>query len=265
MSGLAVTMVVTEPRGRLNPSVAETTPPTGTWVRVSAAASCGHCAFCRVGDVVHCPDRKVPGLSYPGGWAQSITVPRRRARAHPRRARPLGRGPVRVRGRDDLQRRTESLRYRHGHDNRVRSYTLDPYGLVNKAGVWYLIADHRGEPALFRTDRALSATVLDEPVRHRDGLELADVWDRLRRHIDDIPAPLPVTVRRSVHQPMAAAVPGRLGGRHRLHRHGRPVRAAAQRPRADRLLLRHHRRRRQPGVPLPPRAAPRTARPPQRP
>lgn len=37
--------------------------------------SCGRCAFCRVGDVVHCPERKVPGLSYPGGWAQSITVP----------------------------------------------------------------------------------------------------------------------------------------------------------------------------------------------
>ncbi|WP_413098642.1 alcohol dehydrogenase catalytic domain-containing protein [Streptomyces sp. Inha503] len=37
--------------------------------------SCGHCAYCRVGDVVHCPERKVPGLSYPGGWAQSITVP----------------------------------------------------------------------------------------------------------------------------------------------------------------------------------------------
>ncbi len=37
--------------------------------------SCGHCAFCRAGDVVHCPERKIPGLSYPGGWAQSITVP----------------------------------------------------------------------------------------------------------------------------------------------------------------------------------------------
>ncbi|MFF7790339.1 alcohol dehydrogenase catalytic domain-containing protein [Streptomyces sp. NPDC007991] len=37
--------------------------------------SCGHCAFCRAGDVVHCPERKIPGLSYPGGWAQNITVP----------------------------------------------------------------------------------------------------------------------------------------------------------------------------------------------
>lgn len=37
--------------------------------------SCGRCVCCRVGDVVHCRDRKIPGLSYPGGWAESITVP----------------------------------------------------------------------------------------------------------------------------------------------------------------------------------------------
>ena len=86
------------------------------------------------------------------------------------------------------------LRYRHGRNNQVRSYTLDPYGLVNKAGVWYLAADHRSEPRLFRTDRALSAAILDEPARRRAGLELADVWDTLRRQVDDIPAPLLVTV-----------------------------------------------------------------------
>ncbi|NUS30327.1 MAG: alcohol dehydrogenase catalytic domain-containing protein [Streptomyces sp.] len=37
--------------------------------------SCGHCPPCRTGDVVHCAERKIPGVSYPGGWAQSITVP----------------------------------------------------------------------------------------------------------------------------------------------------------------------------------------------
>jgi predicted DNA-binding transcriptional regulator YafY len=86
------------------------------------------------------------------------------------------------------------LRYRHSEDGRVRSYTLDPYGLVNKAGVWYLVADHRGEPKLFRADRVHGASVLDEPVQRRDGLELAEVWDSLRRRIDDIPTPVTVTV-----------------------------------------------------------------------
>ncbi|HEY2240767.1 MAG TPA: YafY family protein [Streptosporangiaceae bacterium] len=87
------------------------------------------------------------------------------------------------------------LRYRHGRDRRLRTYTVDPYGLVNKAGVWYLVADHRGEPRLFRADRALSAVVLAEPVRRREGLGLADVWPPLRRTIDDVPTPVAVTVR----------------------------------------------------------------------
>lgn len=37
--------------------------------------SCGQCRFCQAGDVVHCPERMVPGRSYPGGWAHSVTVP----------------------------------------------------------------------------------------------------------------------------------------------------------------------------------------------
>ncbi|GGV87713.1 Zn-dependent alcohol dehydrogenase [Streptomyces gelaticus] len=37
--------------------------------------SCGHCIACRRGDVVHCPQRQIPGLSYPGGWSTTITVP----------------------------------------------------------------------------------------------------------------------------------------------------------------------------------------------
>ncbi|GER23885.1 hypothetical protein NCCP1664_23800 [Zafaria cholistanensis] len=37
--------------------------------------SCRHCASCRRGGIVHCPDRKIPGLSCPGGWAESVTVP----------------------------------------------------------------------------------------------------------------------------------------------------------------------------------------------
>ena len=37
--------------------------------------SCGHCPACRSGDVVHCPARQVPGLSYPGGWSTTVTAP----------------------------------------------------------------------------------------------------------------------------------------------------------------------------------------------
>jgi predicted DNA-binding transcriptional regulator YafY len=34
---------------------------------------------------------------------------------------------------------------------------VDPYGLVCKAGVWYLVADSNGEPRLFRVSRVASA------------------------------------------------------------------------------------------------------------
>lgn len=87
------------------------------------------------------------------------------------------------------------LRYRHGRDGSVRSYTLDPYGMVSKAGVWYLAADYRGAPHLFRADRIMAATLLDAPARLRDGVELADVWEDLRREIEDFPGQFPVTVR----------------------------------------------------------------------
>ena len=87
------------------------------------------------------------------------------------------------------------LRYRHGGESRVSSYTVDPYGLVDKAGVWYLVADHRGEPRLYRADRMVSAQLCEEAVRRRPGLELADVWEVLRSRIDDAPAEVAVAVR----------------------------------------------------------------------
>lgn len=37
--------------------------------------SCGHCTACRSGDVVHCAERQIPGLTYAGGWSTTITVP----------------------------------------------------------------------------------------------------------------------------------------------------------------------------------------------
>lgn len=37
--------------------------------------SCGQCAACRSGDVVQCPRRAIPGMSYAGGWSSTITVP----------------------------------------------------------------------------------------------------------------------------------------------------------------------------------------------
>ncbi|TJZ52907.1 WYL domain-containing protein [Streptomyces piniterrae] len=87
------------------------------------------------------------------------------------------------------------IRYRHSGETRTRTYTVDPYGLVAKAGTWYLVADRRGAPQLFRADRVASAAVTDAPVRRRAGVELADVWQVLRRGVEERPAPVRVTAR----------------------------------------------------------------------
>ncbi|MFF4489202.1 helix-turn-helix transcriptional regulator [Streptomyces sp. NPDC001544] len=87
------------------------------------------------------------------------------------------------------------LRYRHSGERDPQTYTVDPYGLVAKAGVWYLVADRRGGPRLFRADRVHSARVLDDPVRRRPGVELADVWEVLRRQVEEPPGGLEVSVR----------------------------------------------------------------------
>ncbi|MGA4839475.1 helix-turn-helix transcriptional regulator [Streptomyces sp. G45] len=76
------------------------------------------------------------------------------------------------------------VRYLHSGAEEPRAYTLDPYGLVAKAGVWYLVADRRGVPRLFRADRVRAAAVTDEPVRRRAGVELADVWAELKRRVE---------------------------------------------------------------------------------
>ncbi|MFI7245484.1 helix-turn-helix transcriptional regulator [Streptomyces qinglanensis] len=87
------------------------------------------------------------------------------------------------------------IRYRHSGDSRPRTYTVDPYGLVNKAGVWYLVADRRGSPALFRADRIAAATALEDPVRRREGIELAEVWRTLRRRVEERNRDVRVTAR----------------------------------------------------------------------
>jgi predicted DNA-binding transcriptional regulator YafY len=72
---------------------------------------------------------------------------------------------------------------------------VDPYGLVCKSGIWYLVADSDGEPRLFRVSRVVSAEADEAPVRRRDGVDLAELWQALRRQVEERPAPLGVRAR----------------------------------------------------------------------
>jgi predicted DNA-binding transcriptional regulator YafY len=87
------------------------------------------------------------------------------------------------------------LRYRSSGQGSASERVVDPYGLVCKAGTWYLVADQDGEPRLFRVSRVMAAVADEELVRRRDGVELAEVWASLRREVEDRPAPLEVVVR----------------------------------------------------------------------
>lgn len=90
------------------------------------------------------------------------------------------------------------LRYRHSGMRTARTYTVDPYGLVVKAGVWYLVADRDGEPRLFRADRVREAVLTEDPVVRRPGVELAQVWEKLRRQVEERRGE--VTLRVRVHR-----------------------------------------------------------------
>ena len=87
------------------------------------------------------------------------------------------------------------LGYRSSGQRSASERMVDPYGLVCKAGIWYLVADQGGEPRLFRVSRVTSAVVDEAPVRRRDGVELAGLWASLRREVEDRPVPLEVVVR----------------------------------------------------------------------
>jgi predicted DNA-binding transcriptional regulator YafY len=92
------------------------------------------------------------------------------------------------------------LHYRSSGQQQATERVVDPYGLVCKSGVWYLVADSAGAGRLFRVSRVVAADVCDEPVIRRDGVSLADLWEQLRRQVDERPTPVlvQVRVRRSV-------------------------------------------------------------------
>lgn len=73
------------------------------------------------------------------------------------------------------------VRYRRGKDDAVVRRTLDPLGLVLKAGVWYLLATSGpGEPRSYRASRISEATVLDEPSTVPPDFDLAEAWSARR-------------------------------------------------------------------------------------
>jgi predicted DNA-binding transcriptional regulator YafY len=67
------------------------------------------------------------------------------------------------------------LRYRRGLD-RVVDRVVEPYGLVCKAGTWYLLAGVGGEPRVYRVSRIEDAQLTDEAFERPAGFDLRAAW-----------------------------------------------------------------------------------------
>jgi predicted DNA-binding transcriptional regulator YafY len=85
------------------------------------------------------------------------------------------------------------IRYREGAT--VVSRRLDPLGLILKAGVWYLLAQRRGEERLYRVSRIVSARErAEESIRPPD-FDLAAAWARRSEDFERSRPHVEVTVR----------------------------------------------------------------------
>lgn len=74
--------------------------------------------------------------------------------------------------------RRVQLTYRH-HDNTVVERLVNPYGLVAKASVWYLVcttAESGGEMRVYRVGRILAAQLTDEHFERPEDFDLPAFW-----------------------------------------------------------------------------------------
>jgi predicted DNA-binding transcriptional regulator YafY len=89
------------------------------------------------------------------------------------------------------------VRYRHPGAGEPVSRHLDPFGLVCKAGVWYLVARRDGELRTYRVSRVQSVSTLDERFERPDDFELARFWNEAVVTFEAVAQPVEVNVRAS--------------------------------------------------------------------
>jgi predicted DNA-binding transcriptional regulator YafY len=70
------------------------------------------------------------------------------------------------------------MRYRRGDDGATIERTLDPLGLVLKAGTWYMVGRVGTNHRTYRVGRIDDLELLDEKFDRPDDFDLADYWTR---------------------------------------------------------------------------------------
>jgi predicted DNA-binding transcriptional regulator YafY len=85
------------------------------------------------------------------------------------------------------------LRYREGP--RVVQRTIDPLGLVLKAGAWYLIARRSAGMRVYRVSRVAAVRALPEAFERPPGFELEAFWEEWSRAFEQSRDRVEVTIR----------------------------------------------------------------------
>ncbi|NES13656.1 MULTISPECIES: YafY family protein [Micromonospora] len=117
-----------------------------------------------------------------------------------------------------VRRRRVRLRYA-GRDREPTERLVDPWGLIDKDDVWYLLAGTDRGRRTFRVDRIVRAEETDEPAHRPDDLVLAAAWQEVVEELE----------RRRSHTWATVLIPRRFApvlhdqfGRH-CHPDGEPV------------------------------------------
>jgi predicted DNA-binding transcriptional regulator YafY len=74
---------------------------------------------------------------------------------------------------------------------------VEPYGLVAKAGIWYLVALVNGSPRAYQVSWLIDVTALEETFDRREDFHLADFWEEWCRDYEERQRGYPVRMRLS--------------------------------------------------------------------
>jgi predicted DNA-binding transcriptional regulator YafY len=88
-----------------------------------------------------------------------------------------------------------TARYREGR--RVVRRTLDPLGLVLKAGAWYLVARRSAGMRVYRVSRFVSVRLRDDTFDRPEGFDLSAFWEEWSRTFEASRPRVDVTLRAS--------------------------------------------------------------------
>ncbi len=81
-------------------------------------------------------------------------------------------------------RRRLRVRYASAEASAPSTRTIDPIGIVDNSGRWYLLAEHRRRVRTYRVSRMSHVVVLDEPVSLADQRPLGEIWAKRRSNME---------------------------------------------------------------------------------